>query len=152
MRFFPRFAAAVILAAMFIFTGILSGCSNGGSDPYANITPELRLAPVLADGTAPYHIGITDDGIQRYEIPVGQTVTVNLVWTPMTPAGELEYEITHYVNSFAQQSETRGGPSEIDGSLSITMNDFGYHLIQVKAKIGEKTMGFGQVILEVPKG
>jgi len=121
----------------------LTGCSN---DPA--ITPELHLAPILADGTAPYHLGVTDEGVQQYAVAIGDNVTVNLVWAPQAPAGQIDYEVTHVIGLASATAETRGGPSVIDGSISVSLEASGRHTITVKAMVGDRQVGAAQVILE----
>jgi len=137
------------LALIVLVVG-LTGCSG---DSAGLPESELRLAAVNLDGTGPYHLGITAEGVQRYEFNLGETAQVNFVWTPAAPAG-LRYEVTHSVNGAVQPSvaNSKGGEAEIDGHVRIPLNTYGFHLITVDAYAGQNQVGHASVQLEAGKG
>lgn len=136
-----------ILFAVFaaMMAASLVGCGGGGPSSNPGVTPQFGLAPVFTDSDR--FLPADSDGTARYKVFVGEETKVNFVWIPQAPRG-VSYSVLEDI-----EAKSRSGPSEIDGSITVTQYLPGSHRITVTAKgASGEVLAVASLVLEVSNG
>jgi len=133
-----------------VISALTTGCGGGGSNNAFNpIGSDFRLLPTQGDLPSML-IDQKTDGTPIYDANISVTTKVSFIWTPSVPEG-VTYSVSHLVNG-QEMSQTKGGPYEIGGAITVTPNVFGEHVITVTAKVPGQQPIASTIVLSVGKG